>query len=521
MTEFPPLSAPSAERTTDADLIAALRAQLTSAQGELRVVKIERDLLKEQLKVALGRLFAARSEVRSAEQKDLFLNEAEALAPTDTTVPAQEDRIEVTPHQRKPRGRKPLDPALPRIPVRHELPQEQRFCPRDGSPLVEIGADMSEQIDIIPQQVRVIQHQRIKYACPCCDGGMKVVPAPVRIIPRGLFTEAALAWIVTAKYMDGLPLYRMAALLARFGGDLSRSTLAASVVRLGQAVQPIINLLQDQLLESDIVYGDETTVQVLKEPGRPAQRKSYLWVQMSGTGPAVIVFGYHPGRTTEQAVKRYAGMRQGSALMSDGYESYNAVAHTYGLIHLGCWVHARRYFVEAEKLLPKGSSGLVAQMLDLISGLFAVEAKTANVTPEYKYQARQEHSKPLLTQIEALLLQHLHAVPPQSALGKALHYLQGQWHKLIRYVDNGHWPISNNPCENAIRPFVIGRKNWLFSDTVGGANASANLYSIIETCKANGVQAYPYLRELFLRLPLAHNADDYFNLLPWNLSLTG
>jgi transposase len=496
-----------------------LQQHADALQGELRVRTVERDLLREQIKAFQRKLFAARSEARGSEQSDLFLNEAEALAAGTSAAPAQESEpeIEVAPHKRKKRGRKPLDPALPRDVVRHELPEEERFCPHDGIALMEIGAEISEQIDVIPQQVRVIQHHRIKYACPCCDQGIKVTPAPARIIPKGLFAESALAWIVCAKYMDGLPLYRIAALLARFGGDLSRSTLAASVVRVGQAIQPVINLLQDYLLASDIVYGDETVVQVLKEPGRAAQRKSYLWAQMSGSGPPVVLFGYSPTRSTEQAMKRYAGIKPGAVLMSDGYEPYNAVAATYGLVHLGCWVHARRYLIDAEKLLPKGSDSPVKQFLDLIGQLFAVEAKTADMTPEQRHQARQDNSKPVLGEIETLLLQHLHTVLPQSAFGRALHYLHGQWPKLIRYVEHGAWPISNNPCENAIRPFVVGRKGWMFCDTVGGANASANLYSLIETCKANKVDVYRYLIALFKALPRAQTADDFEALLPWRL----
>lgn len=257
--------------------------------GALRLMTVERDLLLEKLKAHQRKLFGAKSEVRGSEQKDLFLNEAEALAPTVATQPAQEaeSEIEVAGHKRKKSGRKPLDSALPRVPVRHELPESERVCPRDGRPLVEIGVEISEQLDIVPQQVRVIQHQRVKYVCPCCDGGTKVTPAPARIIPKGLLTELALAWCITSKYQDALPLYRQAALLHRFGGELSRATLVASVVRVCRAEQPIINLLRDHLLDADIVYGDETTVQVLNEPGKPAQSKSYLWVEMNGSGPPV------------------------------------------------------------------------------------------------------------------------------------------------------------------------------------------------------------------------------------------
>jgi transposase len=500
----------------------AARAALLTLEGELRRLRIERDLLHAQLQAAKHKLFAAKSEARGTEQRDLFLNEAEALA-TAPTRESEPDAVEVGAHRRTKRGRKPLDPALPREIVRHELPIEERVCPHDGTALVEIGAEISEQLDVVPQQVRVIQHQRVKYACPCCDQGIKTTPAPARIIPKGLLTEAALAWITVAKYQDALPLYRTAALLARFGGDLSRNTLAASVVRLGVAVQPIINLLRDHLLDSDLVYGDETVVQVLKEPGRAAQTKSYLWAQMNGTGPPVRLFSYAPTRSMAYALSLYAGIKPNAVLMTDGYEPYNEVARTHDLVHLGCWAHARRYLIEAEQAIPKAQRAdhPVAAFLTRIGQLFAVEAKAtdAGMSPAERQRLRDEYSRPLLAEIENRLLRHLHTVLPQSLFGKALHYLHGQWPKLLRYLDDGAWPISNNPCENAIRPFVVGRRNWLFSDTVGGATASANLYSLIETAKANGIDTYPYLVALFKALPHAKTADDYEALLPWRLTL--
>ena len=515
-----------------ADPVEALRAERDAArslietlEGELRQLRVERDLLRVQLQAAQRKLFAAKSEARGSEQRDLFLNEAEALGAT--TAPAAEsdtDRVTVGAHWRVKRGRKPLDPALPREIVRHELPAAERICPHDGTALVEIGVELSEQLDIVPQQVRVIQHQRVKYACPCCDQGIKTTPAPARIIPKGLLTEAALAWVTVAKYQDALPLYRTAALLARFGGDLSRNTLAASVVRLGTAVQPVINLLRDHLLDSAVVYGDETVVQVLKEPGRAAQSKSYLWAQMNGTGPPVRLFSYAPTRSTTHALALYAGIQPGTVLMTDGYAPYDEVARTYDLVHLGCWAHARRYLIDAEQAIPKPQradhpvTGFIAR----IGQLFAVEAKAqaAGMTPTERQRLRAEHSRPVVAEIEELLLRHLHAVLPQSLFGKALHYLHGQWPKLVRYLGDGARPISNNPCENAIRPFVVGRRNWLFSDTVGGATASANLYSLLETCKANRVDTYAYLVALFKALPHARTVDDYDALLPWRLTPT-
>jgi len=323
-----------------------------SLVGQMRVLRTERDLLKEQLNRFKRQLFTAKSEASNQHQKDMFFNEAEAagVSAQPATEDADED-IDVPAHRRARRGRKPLEPALPREVVRHELPEGERVCPRDGARLNEIGVEVSEQLDIVPQQVRVIRHERVKYACPCCDGGMRVAAKPPQVTPKGLLSEAALAWVITSKYLDGLPLYRQAALLGRFGGtDLSRNTLAASVVRVGQAVQPVVNLLRDALLDAPIVHGDETELQVLKEPGRKAQAKSYVWVQMTdgsgtnGRGPPIRLFAYSPSRSTPTARQLYAGLGTGGVLMSDGYEPYNAVAEHHRLVHLGCWAHCRRYF---------------------------------------------------------------------------------------------------------------------------------------------------------------------------------
>jgi transposase len=387
-------------------------------------------------------------------------------------------------------------------------------------------------LDIVPQQVRVIRHERVKYACPCCDGCLRLAQKPPQVIPKGLLSEAALAWVITSKYLDGLPLYRQAALLGRFGGtDLSRNTLAASVVRVGQAVQPVVNLLRDALLESFIVHGDETEVQVLKEPGRKAQAKSYMWVQMTeasgihGTGPPIRLFGYSPSRSAHSARTLYEGLRPGGVLMSDGYEPYAAIAEQHRLVHLGCWAHCRRYFHEALQALPKDKRGpeqLPARFIELIGRLYKVEAdaRRENLDAQALRQQRKLYSAPVLVQIEALALQHLHGVLPGSLLGKALHYLTAQWPKLARYVDDGRYPIDNNACENAIRPFVVGRRNWLFADTVAGANASANLYSLLQTCLANGIDGYRYLAALLVELPKAKAVDDFEALLPWRIDTT-
>lgn len=538
--------------TPSTDEITALKEALTQANegradairhsqslaSQLLLARTERDLLKERLNKLMRKIFAAKSETSSQDQKDMFFNEAEALG-AQAQPAAQEEpdsdgtaSIGVPAHKRAKRGRKPLDPTLPRHVVRHELPESERTCPHDGATLQEIGVEASEQLDIIPQQVRVIRHERVKYACPCCDGALQLASKPAQVIPKGLFSEGLLAWVITSKYCDGLPLYRQAALLGRFGGsDLSRNTLAASIVRVGQAVQPIINLLRDHLLDAPLTYGDETTVQVLKEPGKSAQSKSFMWAQMTqgsgpeGTGPPIRLFAYSPSRSTAAAQMLYAGMRPGSVLMSDGYAVYDQIAQAHQLVHLACWAHCRRDFNDALQALPKNArtaDQLAAQFIALIGQLYAVEAKARENELDAKelLELRQLHSVPVLNKIESLLLANLHAVLPGSLLGRALHYLSGQWSKLSLYVTNGAYPIDNNACENSIRPFVIGRRNWLFADTVAGANASANLYSLLQTCAANGVDGYRYLRALLVALPKAQTVDDYEALLPWSIAMS-
>jgi transposase len=519
------------EHTPSADFIAVLQARvadfetqltvansaLQSMREEIKVVSIERDLYKERVAAMERTLFAAKSEARGIHQRDLFFNEAEVLA----ALPLAIKKIEVPAHMRAKRGRKPLDPALERKVVRYELPESERVCPHDGAALKEIGVEASEQLDIIPAQVRVIRHERVKYACPCCSQGVRTAAAPPKLIPKALLTENALAWVITAKYQDALPLYRQAALLNRFGGDIVRNTLAHNVIRVGQAVTPIINLLRDHLLDADLIHGDETELQVLKEAGRAATAKSYLWVQMSGSGPPVRLFTYAASRSAKTALALYDGAH--GALLTDGYEAYASVAAAHELTHLGCWSHVRRKFIEAEAAVPKAArtpEHPATQFIATIGELYALEAAGRELKPEERLRLRQDRSVPVLARIEALLLAHLHSVLPQSLLGRALHYLHQQWPKLTRFVDDAGYPIDNNACENALRPFVVGRKNWLFSDTVAGAQASANLYSLIETAKANGIEPYHYLRQLFQRLPTAQNVDDFEALLPWRIKLS-
>ncbi|KAB7619397.1 IS66 family transposase, partial [Alkalilimnicola sp. S0819] len=323
-----------------------------------------------------------------------------------------------------------------------------------------------------------------------------------------------LATIATAKYADGLPLYRQEKTFGRMGVELSRNTLARWMLGAGALITPLIEQLRAQLRNAPLIHMDETTVQVNTEPGRRASSPSYMWVSRGGPPKQqVVLFDYDPSRAG--AVPRRLLEGFGGVLLTDGYEGYAQPVREYALNHAGCWAHARRKFVEAQKLQPKGKSGRADKALTLIARLYRIEREGRALTDEQRLARRQEYSRPVVDKLHAWLEKSRGQVPPKGAIGRALHYLHGQWPKLVRFLEDGRIPLDNNPAENAIRPFVIGRKNWLFSHSPQGAGASAALYSLIETAKANGLEPYDYLLTVFTRLPAATTEADLDALLPW------
>ncbi len=286
------------------------------------------------------------------------------------------------------------------------------------------------------------------------------------------------------------------------------------MIKCGQLIQPLINLLHEKMLEQYILHMDETRVQVLNEPDRKAQAQSFMWVLRS-TLPtcAAVLFHYEPSRAGKVANDLLEGFS--GALMVDGFPGYNSVCANNDIIRLGCWAHARRKFVEAQKQQPKGKTGKADQVLAYIQQLYRLEQIMKEKTREEKFQQRQQESKPIIDKIKSWLDKSIAGSLPKSKLGEALYYLQSQWLSLIRYIEDGGYPIDNNAAENAIRPFVIGRKNWLFSASQQGAKASANLYSLIETAKANNREPYAYLKKVFTELPNAKTIEDIEALLPW------
>ena len=340
---------------------------------------------------------------------------------------------------------------------------------------------------------------------------------PAQLIEKSLASPSVLAMLLSTKYVDGIPLYRFEKMLLRHGIDIPRQTLARWVIQCGEHLQPLLNLMRDKLLDSPVLHCDETRVQVLKEPGRDPSRQSWMWVQTSGPPDRpVILFDYSSSRAQDVPLRLLAGYR--GYLMTDDYAGYNAVAAQAGVERLACWVHARRKFIEAQKVQPKGKTGRADVALNLINKLYSIERDLKEASAEQRHEGRQQRSLAILVQLKAWLEKTRPQVTAKNALGKALNYLASNWSRLERYVEAGHLPIDNNRAENTIRPFVIGRKNWLFSDTPKGATASAQIYSLIETAKANDREPYAYLRHILERLPQVNSVEGYEALLPWNCS---
>jgi transposase len=492
-----------------------LEAEKQAVSQENEGLKARVLTLQEQLNLALARRYAASSEKISPDQYRLF-DEAEV----DTEETLEDDEVIVPAHTRKKRGRKKLPDTLPRLDVVHQLSGDDLICPHDGSVLNEIGEKTSEQLDIIPAKIQVIRHIRKQYACKCGQC-IKTAALPKQPIPKSMASPGLLAHITVSKYQDALPLYRQETILRRIGVDIPRATLANWMIRSGTLIQPLINLMRDQMLEYDIIQMDETPVQVLKEPDKRAQSKSYIWVQRGGPPDRrVVLYDYDPGRSAQVPKRLLEGF--GGYLQTDGYDGYNAVVAANDLVHVGCMAHARRRFSDAVKAQGRNRKrGKAHRGLSLIRKLYRIERQARKLTPQERYGRRQKHSKPILKQIRKWLDDVLPQVAPTSATGQALSYLHNEWNQLTRYLDDGRLEIDNNGAENAIRPFVLGRKNWLFSASVKGVKSSANLYSLIETAKANGLEPYAYLRHVFTELPKAETVEAIEALLPGNMNQIG
>ena len=464
--------------------------------------------LEEQFRLAQQQRFGASSEGHPA-QGDLF-NEAEAEL--DVAPEVTED---VTATVKKKPIRKKLPADLPRETVIHDI--EDKTCACCGNDLHHMGEERSEKLEFIPAQVKVIEHVRLKYSCRACEKEgtstkIQLAPLPPSPIPKGIATATLLSQIITSKYQYALPLYRQESLFKQYGIELSRKTMADWMLKCADLFKPLYTRLQQILLQQGVIQADEITLKVINEDNV----KSYMWLYCTGTDspsqgaiPNIVLYDYQAGRAGRCAVDYLDGFT--GYLQVDGYVGYEKTSAQL----VGCWAHARRKFIEAQTAQAKGKTGKADMALSMIQKLYRIEISLKDKSVEEKYQLRQEKAKPLLAKFFQWLTKA--NVVTKSALGKAIGYCQNQWHKLIRYIDDGNLTIDNNRAERAVKPFVIGRKNWLFSNTANGAKASAMLYSIIETAKANGLMPFDYIAHCLEQL--SRDSSEIDSLLPWNAKL--
>ena len=478
--------------------------------------------LKEQVAALTLELYGPKSEKIKSDEKPEVFNEAESV-PVDANVP--DAVIVVKSYNRKRSGRKGISAQIPREECPHDISDEEKKC-ACGKMMKKIGEDRKEDLIIIPQQIKVKVHIYPKYACdPDCIAGEGIHPAVKRapsiptIIAKSMATASLLAYIIISKFCDAIPFYRLEKIFLRIGVQLKRATMCNWTGKVHEKIKPVIDLMKKKLLESFLIGIDETTVQVLNEEGKKPQSKSWMWVFRGGTPEKpIILFHYDPGRghsVPEEYLKGYKGRIQ-----SDGLSVYDALVKKTNYIHIGCWSHARRKFYKVYKATGKRKDGVAYESLVLIWGLYKIEREIKYLPREERTAIRQERSVPILLDLKKYLDKVQPEVPPEGELGKAIKYTKNEWEKLMRYTDDGDIPIDNNGVENAIRPFALGRKNWLFANTPDGAEASSALYSLIETAKANGIEPHSYLNYVFEQIPLCKSEEDYEKLLPMNIDRT-
>lgn len=478
-------------------------------------------VLEDELRLLRHKIFGRRSERLSVEEElqSRLFDEAECVDEQRIATMAA-PTVEVAAHRRAKGGRKPLPADLPREERVHDIPEEEKTC-SCGQPLVRIGAETSEQLEFIPQQIKVIRHVRPKYACTHCEGvgsakPVKIAPVPAQIIPKSIVTPGLLAYVLVSKFCDAIPFYRQEKQFRRIGVELSRVDFSHWAIQAARQCDPLIEEFLDEIRAGPVVQMDETRLQVMKERGRPDTAKSFMWVLRGGAPESpVIVYRYHPTRSARvpfEYLSEYKGY-----LQTDGYDGYCDAGALPGIVHVGCLAHTRRKFDEAAKATKK--PGSAQEALGRIAKIYGIERELRGqeLEPDTFLRTRKQQVLPLLTDFKKWLDMKALQVPPSTLLGKAVGYALGEWDKLVRYLDSPYLTPDTNLVENAIRPFVLGRKNWLFSGSPRGAHASATLFSLIETAKSCGLEPYRYLKYVFSKLPLVRTLEDYRALTPYNL----
>ena len=474
--------------------IAERDATIAANKSTLR----ERNALIDKLKFELARLrraqFAAKSERMDAVQRGLFDEAmAEDIAAVEAALEAAQAKISA-PAPKAPRAkpqRRTLPPELERVTTIHE--PDHCDCAACGAALVKIGEHTSEKLDVKPLVFFVRRDVYPQYACRACDTIVAEPVAPA-IIDRGLAAPGLLAQVVIQKVVDHLPLYRQEAIFARHGIVLKRTTLAEWMGRVGLALDPLFNALRAQLLTAPVLHADETPVAQL-DPGAGKTKRAYLFVYRNTDAHPIVLFDYGPTRAGKHVAAFLGGWK--GALMVDDYSGYKAL-FAKGVTELGCWAHARRKFFDVHAA---SASPVAKEAVERIGQIYAIDSALANLDPKARCRARQRLLAPQLAAFKHWLDELQPKVLGNTGLAGAINYTLKRWIALARVLDDGRYPIDNNPAENAIRPIAIGRKNWLFCGSESAGQRAAAIMSLLATAKANGLDPYTWLTDVLTRLP--------------------
>ena len=495
--------------------VAELRERTLVLERELKAALRENAILRERLQKYLRRLFGPKAEKIDPRQLQIAFDDLVEIAaaeqheePLPQAREAADDEEGTHAPARKKKGahgRKPLPKDLPRMRVEHHPAQEQRTCPHCQAAKVPIGEEVTEELDWQPASMSVTEHVRIKYACKACQEGVVIGELPARPIEKGRPGTGLLAHVIVSKYADHLPLHRLEGIFARHGVEISRSTMCDWVGECAQLVQPIYAEIKRSVLTSAVIHADDTPILCQENAYGGGKRKTFLWVYVGEQGETVYDFTL--SRAQEEP-KAFLGEWKGY-LQSDAYGGYNALYTSGNVMAVGCWAHVRRKYFDALT----SDTERASRMLALIQLLYKVEAKAGGLDPPAIQKLRQEESRPILERIQAQVEQDARVALPQSALGEAVTYATNQWSSLTRYVEDGRLHIDNNAAERALRCVAVGRKNWLFAGSPAGGKRAAVLYSLIRTCKQQGVEPFAYLRDVLERIS-THPASRIAELTP-------
>lgn len=449
-----------------------LEKQNAELEKEKSKMEAKLNWLQEQLRLHRLKRFGTSSEKTNPDQLELPLfNEVEKEANLELPEPTVET---ITYRRRKKRGqRKEMLENLPVETIEYRLSDEEQVCSCCGGKLHEMSTEIRQELKYIPAEVKVVKHVRYVYSCRHCEREeiqtpIKTAPMPKPVLSGSLASPSIMAHIMTQKYVEGLPLHRQEKQFNRMGLALSRQTMANWMIQgADQWLYPVYDRMHQLLLMLDILHADETTLQVLREPGRAAASQSYLWLYHTGIeGPPIILYDYRETRAGENPKEFLSGFK--GYLQVDGYKGYHKVEN---VTLVGCWAHARRKFTDILKSLPANSLKPVTatEGLQFCNQLFAIEKELKELEPKERYEKRLEKSKPVLDAFLSWLKNQEQKVLPKSGLGEAIAYCLNQWDKLVAFLEDGRLEIDNNRSERSIKPVVIGRKNWLFANTPQGA----------------------------------------------------